>query len=74
MYQLASITLNRFGSADDILVFVADIAYCEPLAAGGSTVHFRDGRPPEKVTEAVSAIQTLIDTLWGEYLTALTGN
>jgi hypothetical protein len=72
MHQLASITLNRFGSGDDILVFVYDIKKCASLSGGGSTVHFRDGSE-EKVTEAVSSIQTAINTLWDEWITAETG-
>jgi hypothetical protein len=73
MYQLASITLNRMSSGDDILVFAADILYCEALSGGGSTVYFRDGREPVKVGEAVSSIQTSVAALWTAYLTALTG-
>lgn len=70
MHQLASITLNRTASGDDIGVFVYDISYWEALSGGGTKVYFRDGRS-ETVTESVSAIQTSINTLWDEFTTAL---
>lgn len=68
---LATMTLNRVASGDDILVCAADVLYCEALSGGGSRVYFRDGRQPEQVTEAVSAIQTSINALWDEYIVAL---
>lgn len=66
MSDLASITLSKFGSSDPKGLIVRDIADWDVKPGGGSTVNFKDGRPPLEVTETVTAIQDKINALWDE--------
>lgn len=73
MIELASIQLNAVTSGNDVVVFVRDILLVEQrtgTAADGAKITFRDGRTL-LVTETVTAVQTAVNALWDEYMTAL---
>ena len=69
MTELASIQLTRFDSGVALIVFPRDIARVEGQERG-SILYLRDGKTL-KVGETVTVIQTAINALWDEYMTAL---
>lgn len=71
MQRLATLLLHQKDANLMVVVVCEDIHRIEQID-GGSLIIFRD-RSTIKVTEAASAMQTSIDTLWGEYITGLTG-
>ena len=74
MEKLATIQLNLRepgGSGRDIVIKAMDVEYAiADTPSAGCDVYCYNGKV-WKVTETVTNIYTAIDTLWGEYITAL---
>jgi hypothetical protein len=71
MIDLARIVVTT-QNATSVVQPVKDILrVVERQGVAGSIIHLRTGEPPYEVTDTTTTINTAIDTLWDEWLTAL---